>query len=66
MADYSPYVHGAHWPAGSEIEMFGQRLRIVKNHGAWGVVEKLDGTRVESLFFWSCLGEKAKLVVRSV
>lgn len=66
MAKSNSVEHGAHWPAGSEVEMFGERLKIVKNHGAWGVVEKLDGTLVESLFFWTCLDEKAKLVFNPV
>lgn len=66
MSECSSGEYGSHWPAGSEIEMFGQRLRIVKNHGAFGVVQALDGTVIESFFFWSCLGEKAKLVFNPV
>ena len=59
-------VYGASWPVGSEIEMFGERLVIVENLGAYGVVKRLGGEVVSGFWYWSCLGEKAELVLNSV
>jgi hypothetical protein len=56
--------HGSTWPAGSIIEMFGERLRIRENWGSSGEVERLNGDFVSNKYYWQFGEEKAVLITK--
>ncbi|MFT6904192.1 MAG: hypothetical protein ACJAS1_000842 [Oleiphilaceae bacterium] len=55
-------IYGSDWPIGATIEMYGEKYRIRKNHGASGEVEYLDGIAANNRFLWTFEGDKASLI----
>lgn len=55
-------AYGSDWPPGSTIEMFEEHYRIRENHGAFGLVEYLDGVAASNQFYWEFQGDKAQLI----
>ena len=54
--------YGSDWVDGSIIEMYNERLRIIKNNGTSGEVESLDGEYISSKYYWEYMGDKAILI----
>jgi len=54
--------YGADWPSGTVIEMYGDRLRIRKSRGSYGVVESLNGDFECSRYYWEFQGDRAVVV----
>ena len=61
----APITYGADWPPGSIIEMHEELVRVIENNGATGHVEALNGEFLSNRFYWSYMGEKARLVSTS-